>query len=74
MPVYDQRAMPLMEQFKEANAAEGAAITALHDYMKAGGKDNKKLMQLTNEMTAANDKKMQIYQQMKKFRIDEPNT
>lgn len=70
MPVYDQRAVPLMEQFKAVNEAEGVAIKNLLTYMQSGGKDNKKLMELTDAMTSAHERKMQIYQEMQKFRID----
>lgn len=70
MPVYDQRAVPLMEQFRAANDAEGAAIRALLAYMQGGGNDNKRLMELTDGMTLAHDKKMQIYKEMQQFRID----
>ncbi len=70
MPIYDQRAVPLMEQFKAANDAEGVAIKNLLAYMQSGGNDNKKLMELTNSMTSAHEKKMHIYQEMQKLRID----
>lgn len=70
MPVYDQRAVSLMEQFGAANDAEGVAIKVLLAYMQGGGNDQQKLMELTNNMTATHDRKMQIYQEMQQFRID----
>ncbi len=70
MPVYDSKAIPLLEQFRAANDAEGAAIKVLLAYMQSGGNDNKKLMELTDWMTTAHDKKMQIYQDMQRFRLD----
>jgi hypothetical protein len=59
-----------MEQFKAVNEAEGAAVKALLAYMQGGGSDNKKLMQLTDQMTSAHDKKMGIYQELQRFRLD----
>lgn len=52
-----------VEQFKAAHASEGAAINALLDYLKSGGRDPAEVKRLTNEMTATHDAKMQLYAQ-----------
>lgn len=61
---------PLLEQFKVAQEAEGAAITALHDAMKGGTKDSTILMALTDRMSEAHNKKMDIWNQLQQFRLD----
>jgi hypothetical protein len=70
VPVYDNRAMPMLKELRSASEAEGAAINALLSYMQNGGRDNNRLLELTNEMTSSHDKKMQIYQEMQQFRLD----
>jgi hypothetical protein len=39
--------------------------------MQGGGSDHEKLMELTADMTAMHERKMQIYQEMQQFRIDD---
>lgn len=68
MPVYDERAQPLMRQFKDATEAESKAISELHDYMQSGGRE--RMMELTEKMEEAHSEKMRIYRQMQEFRID----
>jgi hydrogenase maturation factor len=60
----------LIEKLQTAQAIEGAAITALHDAMKGGMKDNATLMALTDRMTEAHNKKMDIWDQLQKHRLD----
>ncbi len=60
----------LFEKFQAAQAAEGAAITALHDAMKGGMKDNDILIALSDRMTEAHNKKMDIWDQLQQFRLD----
>ena len=60
----------LFEQFYAAQATEGAAITALHDTLTDGVKDNDILMALTNRMTEAHNKKMAIWDQLQQHRLD----
>ena len=61
---------PLLEQFKLAQDAESAATMALHDAMKGGMKDKEILMALTNCMTEAHNKKMDILDQLQQYRLD----
>ncbi len=61
---------PLLEQFKVAQEVEGAAITALHNAMKGGAKDSTILMALTDRMSEAHNKKMDIWNQLQQFRLD----
>ena len=60
----------LFEKFQAAQTAEGAAITALHDAMSGGIKDNTVLMSLTDRMTDAHNKKMDIWDQLQQHRLD----
>lgn len=60
----------LFEKFQAAQAAEGAAITALHDVMKGGMKDKEILIALTDRMTEAHNKKMDIWDQLQQHRLD----
>lgn len=64
MIIDGNEAGPLLEQFKIAQDAEGAAITALHDAMKGGMKDREILMALTDRMTETHNKKMDIWGQL----------
>ena len=64
MIIDGNEAGPLLEQFKIAQDAEGAAITALHDAMKGGMKDHAILMALTDRMTETHNKKMDIWDQL----------
>jgi hypothetical protein len=68
MPVYVERAQPLMQQFKDATEAESKAISELHDYMQSGGRE--RMIELTAKMEEAHNKKMRIYRKMQEFRID----
>ena len=61
---------PLLEQFKSAQDAEGVAIAALHDAMKGGTKDKEILMTLTDRMTEAHNKKMDVWDQLQQFQLD----
>lgn len=61
---------PLLEQFKAAEEAEGDAIAELHDAMKVGGADKAILTALTDHMTEAHNKKMDIWDQVEKLRLD----
>ncbi len=60
----------LLRQFKTAQEAEGAAITALHEAMRGGITDKAILMALTDRMTEAHNKKMDIWDQVEKLRLD----
>jgi len=60
----------LFEKFQAAHADEGAAITALHDAMKGGMKDKESLISLTDRMTEAHNKKMDIWDQLQQHRLD----
>lgn len=70
MVIDGNAAGPLLEQFKAAQDAESAAITALHDAMKSGMKDNKTLMALTECMNETHNKKMDIWDELQQFRLD----
>lgn len=70
MVIDGDAAGPLLEQLKIAAAAEGAAITALHDALKAGIRDDEILIALTDRMTEAHNKKMDIWDQLQQFRLD----
>lgn len=70
MPVYSEQALPLIQRYKAAHDAEGAAIQALLSYMQSGGVDQERLSKLTDAMTAALDKTTEIYADMQVFRID----
>ena len=70
MVIDGNTAGPLLEQLKIAAAAEGVAITALHDAMKGGMKDKGILMALTDRMTEAHNKKMDIWDQLQQHRLD----
>ena len=61
---------PLLEQFKIAQNAESAAISALHDALKAGMKDNETLTLLTQRMTETHNTKMELWDQLEDFRLD----
>ncbi|MCK9201351.1 MAG: hypothetical protein M0P59_07200 [Gallionella sp.] len=61
---------PLLEQFKAAQEAESAAIMALHEAMKGGITDKEILTALTDHMTEAHNKKMDIWDQVEKLRLD----
>ena len=61
---------PLLEQFKSAQDAEGVAIAALHDAMKGGTDDKEILMTLTDRMTDAHNKKMDVWDQLQQFQLD----
>lgn len=69
MPVYDQRAVSLLQELQRASEDEGVAIKALNAYLQGGGKDSSEMSRLTDLMTAAHDRVMQIYQQMQQFKI-----
>ncbi len=60
----------LIEKLQAAQAIEGAAITALHDALKGGMKDDKILGALTDRMTEAHNKKMDIWDQLQQHRLD----
>lgn len=60
----------LFEKFQAAQTAEGAAITALHDAMKSGMKDKEVLISLTECMSEAHGKKMDIWDQLQQHRLD----
>ncbi len=60
----------LFEKLQAAQAAEGVAITALHNAMKGGVKDSKALGALTDCMTEAHNKKMDIWDQLQQHRLD----
>lgn len=62
--------MELIEKLQAAQAAEGVAITALHDALKSGIKDDDVLVALTDSMTDAHNKKMDIWDQLQQHRID----
>ena len=58
------------EKLQAALAAESVAITALHDALKSGLKDNKVLMALSDRMTEAHNKKMDIWDQLQQQSLD----
>jgi hypothetical protein len=60
----------LLEQFKIAQEVEGAAITALHHALKGGMKDTGILMDLTDRMTESHNKKMALWAEIQKHRLD----
>lgn len=70
MVIDGNAAGPLLEQFKVAQEVEGAAVTALHDALKAGIRDDEILMALTDRMTETHNKKMDIWDQLQQFRLD----
>jgi hypothetical protein len=70
MVIDGKTAAPLLDQFKVAQEAEGAAITALHDAMKSGMKDREILMALTDRMTETHNLKMDIWDQLQHHRLD----
>ena len=63
-------ALPLLEEFNVANEIEANAVKELRDYMQAGGKDEAILIELTNKMEETHNKKMELYQQVQKFKLD----
>lgn len=70
MVIDGNAAGPLLEQFKVAQEVEGTAVTALHDALKAGIRDDETLMALTDRMTETHNKKMDIWDQLQQFRLD----
>lgn len=62
---------PLLEQFKIAQDAEAVATTALYEAMKSGMKDHGILMALTDRMTEAHNKKMDIWNQLQAVALDD---
>lgn len=70
MVIDGNAAGPLLEQFKLAQDAEGDAVTALHNALKAGIRDDVTLMALTDHMTEMHNKKMDIWDQLQQFRLD----
>lgn len=68
--IIDMSSKPLLEQFQAANEAEGVAIKELLAYMQGGGRDNQRIEALTNCMTSAHDKKMDIYAQLQSVKLD----
>ncbi len=59
--IIDMSAKPLLEQFQAANEAEGIAIKELLAYMQGGGRDDQRIEALTNRMSSAHNKKMDLY-------------
>jgi hypothetical protein len=70
MVIDGNAAGPLLEQFKVAQEVEGAAITALHDAIRGGMKENEVLIALTDRMTEAHNKKMDLWDQLQQHRLD----
>ena len=69
--IFDSNAAgPLLEQLKIAKDAEAIAIQALHNALKGGVKETATLMALTDRMTEANNKSLDILNQLQKFRLD----
>ena len=68
MPVYDQSAQHLIEQFNEYTEIESKAIQDLSNYIKTG--ERKRLGELTERMERAHNEKMEVYNQLLKHRIE----
>jgi hypothetical protein len=64
MVIDGNAAGPLLEQFKVAQDVEGAAITALHNALKAGVRDDATLIALTDRMTETHNRKMDIWDEL----------
>lgn len=68
--IIDMSDMPLFEEWQAAHLVENAAITALHDAMKNGNRDMSTLETLTTQMEDAHNKAMDIYDRLRKRRLD----
>jgi hypothetical protein len=70
MSVFDSNtAGPLLRQFEAANEAEGAAIRAVRAAQEARA-DTSTIMGLIDRMTEAHNKKMDIWEQLERLRLD----
>ncbi len=68
--VIDESARPLLEEFQLANEAEGVAIKELLAYMQGGGRDRERMGTLTNAMSKAHGRKMDVYARLSEVRLD----
>ena len=69
--IFDINAKPVIDQLSSASEAEAVATKALLSAMENGVRDTKILEALTNQMTAAHNKKMDIWDQLQPLRLDQ---
>ena len=69
--IFDKNtAASLIEQLKLANEHEGVAILALQAEMQKEIKDQNTIMLLTEKMSESHNKKMALWSELEKLRID----
>ncbi len=68
--ILDTRATPILERYKLAKDAEGAAISRLHSVLAAGERNEQTLLKLTEEMERAHHAAMLTYQELERGRLD----
>jgi len=70
MPVYDEDALPLMEEFLRADAIDAQAMRDLVSLVKSGCKDQKMIDSAVSAQTKAHNKAMDIYDKLQETRLD----
>lgn len=68
--IYSTEAQPLIDELLEANRIEGLTIANLSNALKNGVKDSKILLRLTKAMEDAHSAKMDAYDRLQAFRLD----
>lgn len=70
--ILDSSATPILERYKAAKDEEKIAIDRLHAALAGGERDQKKLLELTEQMEKAHNAAMSIYQELSNARLDKP--
>ena len=67
--IFDMSAMPLFERYKIARETEAVATKQLLAAMESGNRDMPTLEDLTQRMTDAHNKAMDIWDELQQFKL-----
>ena len=68
--IYNENALPILDEYKSATDANAIAIKELHAYMQQGGKDSQTLEKLTNRMDDTRIMVADVLDRLQQYQLD----
>ncbi len=68
--IYNEHALPILDEYRSATDANAIAIKELYAYMQQGGKDSQTLEELTKRMDDTRIMAADALDRLQQYRID----